>query len=1131
MNRLTPRKALNKAYLKAPIQRPDLIRFADKFKELISKINPNESEEHNKNNIADFLKNAFYSPNYYINTVDRIDLAIHIGNSSIAPVGVIIETKKTGNVFEMPRADTLNVKGMQELVLYYLRERISKNNLELKHLILTDLTHWYLFDAHEFEKAFAENSKLVSMFRQFETGALAGATTEFFYKEIADPAIADIQDDLTFTYFEISDISSALKAVENSPTKALSFLKLLSPQHLLKLPFSNDSNRLNKNFYDELLHIIGLAESKEDGKRIIARLKEENRHSGSLIENAIAQVLALDKLRHIPQLAQYGKNKDEQLFAIGLELCLSWINRILFLKLLEAQLIRYHRGKMNYAFLSNAVIKGFDDVDALFFQVLAEPVISRSKHIADRFPNIPYLNSSLFEITDIERNAVTIGNLSDDLELPIAKRSVLKTADGKRRIGTLKTLAYLFEFLDAYDFASEGGDEVQDSSRALINSSVLGLIFEKINGYKDGSYFTPGLITMHMARISLRQAIVNKFNTEKNWQCETFTDLYNAIKDADEANKIINDIRICDPAVGSGHFLVSALNELIAVKFELGIFRDKEGRRLRGFSADVLNDELVITDDEGEIYNYNPKNHDSQRVQEALFEEKRRLIEGSLFGVDINPNSVNICRLRLWIELLKHSFYKADGQLETLPNIDINIKCGNSLISKFPIDSDIGPHLKQNNTSIAQYREAVFSYKNATSKDQKLQMFDLIERFKANLGEQIQYHHPLSKKVELLKAEIKVLELPQSLFEETAQVKKARLAKRKKKQEELTKADENLSKLKSNAVFSNSFEWRLEFPEVLRDDGHFEGFDVVIGNPPYISAIGLKKILNELQYQHLKDNFSVAKGAVDLYVYFFELATRITKKEASLCYICPNRYLSANYAIALREHLLSEYKFSEISDYSKVDVFEEAQTYPLVSLFSKPRPNNYTVKVFSYTEDQVLSERQFNSSILGVGDEKLLGFLLSDKYEITNKVMSQSVNMLKVGLVNATSTAAEADNFSSHISDTTGDLKLINTGTIDRYSTTWGISELKDKGKKYLKPYLPRSEAVIGTRRLALYSSPKILFAKIALRTEAFFDESGEYASINTNCIHSFKAGFEPLYVLGWLNSKLFQYMRRDPQF
>ena len=122
---------------------------------------------------------------------------------------------------------------------------------------------------------------------------------------------------------------------------------------------------------------------------------------------------------------------------------------------------------------------------------------------------------------------------------------------------------------------------------------------------------------------------------------------------------------------------------------------------------EVVNDELIVTDEEGELFEYNPTNKESQRIQETLFSEKQTIIENCLFGVDINPNSVKICRLRLWIELLKNAYYKNSTELETLPNIDINIKCGNSLVSRFALDADLKQALKKSKWTINSYRTAV----------------------------------------------------------------------------------------------------------------------------------------------------------------------------------------------------------------------------------------------------------------------------------------------------------------------------------------------------------------------------------------------------------------------------------------
>ena len=221
-----------------------------------------------------------------------------------------------------------------------------------------------------------------------------------------------------------------------------------------------------------------------------------------------------------------------------------------------------------------------------------------------------------------------------------------------------------------------------------------------------------------MCKETIRRAVFQKFNETKGWNCEDFEALYNKIEDAKEANAIINSVKICDPAVGSGHFLVSALNEMIAIKHDLKVLVDREGKRLKEYQVDIVNDELIVTNEDGLPFTYNPKSKESQRLQETLFHEKQTIIENCLFGVDINPNSVKICRLRLWIELLKNAYYKTDvtssgvEMLETLPNIDINIKCGNSLIARFGLDADLKEALKKSKLKIEDYKRAVDQYRN-----------------------------------------------------------------------------------------------------------------------------------------------------------------------------------------------------------------------------------------------------------------------------------------------------------------------------------------------------------------------------------------------------------------------------------
>lgn len=992
---IEPRKALNKAFLKIKPNRTGIELFKQNLILLLDSIKEKESEEFHKNLISDFLKNTYYSPNFFINTKGRNDLVIHVGKDAKSNVGVIIEAKSPSNKAEMLSQKNLNSKALQELVLYFLRERISHKNLEVKHLVATNLNEWYIFDAQLFDKLFAQNKNLVKQFEDFEAGKLSGKSTDFFYKEIAKTFIETILDKLEYTYFDLASYDKILRNEDKQDDNKLIVLyKLLSPEHLLKLSFANDSNSLDKNFYNELLHLIGLTETKEGGKKLIERPKAGQRHAGSLLENVINQLDSLDKLSRLPNVKQYGDTHEERLFTVGLELCITWVNRILFLKLLEAQLISYHKGDKSYAFLHKGLLHDYDNLNALFFMVLAKKPEERNDRVKTLFAKVPYLNSSLFEPTDLEHQTLFISGLEDDIPLSLLGGTVIKDANGKKLTGTHKAIDYFFDFLDAYDFASEGSEDIQEDNKTLINASVLGLIFEKINGYKDGSFYTPSFITMYMCKETIRRAVVQKFNETKGWNCEDFEGLYNKIEDTQEANTIINSVKICDPAVGSGHFLVSALNEMIAIKHDLKVLVDREGKRLKEYQIDIVNDELIVTDEDGVPFTYNPKNKESQRLQETLFHEKQTIIENCLFGVDINPNSVKICRLRLWIELLKNAYYRNETELETLPNIDINIKCGNSLIARFGLDADLKEALKKSKLKIYDYKRAVDQYRNAESKAQKREMETLIEEIKTNFRTEFDLNSNNAKKLRSLNEQI-VLKNSEFGFDWGKKEKNDWDKKLKLIQKQAKLITNEIEEIKSNKIYENAFEWRFEFPEVLNDEGDFVGFDVVIGNPPYVQLQSMKEMSK--QYEKLKFQTYTSMG--DLYALFYEKGNEVLKNEGVLCFITGSAWMRANYGKQLRDYLKSKTKIIDLIDFSDCEIFDSATVLTNILSFKKSN-NSINCKAIRFTrKDQNRLENLeniFKNEFIKIDVFPDNSWVISEKstFQIKNKVQSQGTKLI-----------------------------------------------------------------------------------------------------------------------------------------
>ena len=930
---ISPKKAVNSAFLKLPVSVENMEQFKLSLVNLYKKRDLTKDEEYHKNEIQAFLKKIF-NPDYDVQVNRPIDLAIFNGNNTTAKPAVIIEAKSPTNLSEMFSEQHPNVKSLQELVYYFLLEYVQLGNREIKYLAITNFDEWFFFDVKDFIRHFA-SKPICEQFLKFKAKQMSGNKTSDFYNDIAKPAIDDFLQscDISVVHFSVAEMVKA--AEKDDDNKLVALCKFLSPETLLAKPFANDSNTLDRNFYAELLHIIGLEEVKEDkgSKKVIRRKKPANRDRASLLESAIYQLED-----DIPDA--------EKCEAMALRLCITWVNRLLFLKLVESQILMYQKGDASYRFMSTDKIRNFDELNIFFFKVLGKKIEDRDEDVLKRYPNVPYLNSSLFEPTEDESRLKIRG--IPDAPIEIFNKTVLKDERGKRAKGTLQNLDYIFKFLDAYNFASDAQGGVTSTSKTLINASVLGLIFEKINGYKDGSFFTPGFITDYMAREVLERSVIQKFNGEKGWNCKNLENVADKIADMDgenrvaEANRIFDTIRVADVAVGSGHFLVSALNRLLAVKSELNILCDVNGKRIRRIDLvlKVDNDELSVLDDEGEPFEYRPGNSERQRIQEALFNEKRRIIENCLFGVDINPNSVNICRLRLWIELLKNAYYTEKSgykQLETLPNIDINIKVGDSLLSQYPVHNGhvIADYLSSEEKSdrkkdslknaLAEYRRCVNDYKSGGSQNSKVMLRQKIASLKSRIVENGSLE----------------------LFEEYA-----------------NKADGIID-------FSNSLEWMFEFPEILDDEGRFTGFDAIIGNPPYIQLQSNNGLLGNLYEQR---NYNTFFKQGDLYCLFIERAHSLLKNNGEFGFIVPNTWLQSISFSPLRLFLTSYFRWNQIALTHKVFADATVDTHCL--LFTK-------------------SKEQKDCEICRINaDGKIVGLhtIKKDKIEQTGEIINIEIN-------------------------------------------------------------------------------------------------------------------------------------------
>ncbi len=889
--------------------------------------NPQENENHHNDAFNDLLKGIF---KYKVKPTEKIDSAILNENNEVE---VIIEFKALKNPNEFIKKGDLNVKAFHESLLYYLTER-KKGNNNLKHLILATIKELYIIDANEFE-VFNKDKEIEKAFKNCHDRKGNDTRTKAFY-DACQKRLNELDRSLKYHHISLKKENLAL------------IYQALSPNFLLKIPKYSDANTLNKDFYEELLYILGLEEQNDKGKILIKPSYTKNSLSDALKE-------------------KYNNLDDEEVMA----LLIAWNNRILFLRLLESLLISFkHFGdrflttdNFKDPFLTTENFKDFNALNTLFFEVLAKKNSERLKEIKeDKISGkIPYLNSSLFDKTPLELKGCEI-KLLDNKKLEIYKNSVLKKHEDYQKEKELPLLEYLFAFLRVYDFTTTPEDikDNKDTSESrLINPSVLGLVFEKLNGYKEGSFYTPSFITSYMCKESITPIVLDKFNAIYQWDCEDLKALRGKIDrnfSNEKAKEYLNTLltlRICDPAVGSGHFLVSALNEMVWIAYELGLIAS-----LYRYDLRLENDEIIIHyTPTGEIFNYkkpDSENDPHHQIQKELFELKKSIIENCLFGVDINPNSCEITKLRLWIELLKYSYYifengKNTNALETLPNIDINIKCANSLISRFNLNDDLKkiPNIKQ---KIQEYKDLVAQYKDPNPL-YPLNKADLINKIqdlkntfsltlkdpktKAELEKAIEKH---IKKYNFFALDDKSLLdglnyfIP-SLFgtlklspkeEEEAFASYGRIRALRKK----------LDDALSGREYQNAFEWRFEFPEVLNDEGDFLGFDCIIGNPPYIRQEHIKDLKPLLQKQY----HDFYNSTADIYTYFFALAYHLLKEKGFSAFITSNKYARAKYGAKLREWLLKKTTIVSYMELNALKVFESAAVDTSIISFIKQTP-------------------------------------------------------------------------------------------------------------------------------------------------------------------------------------------------
>lgn len=444
--------------------------------------------------------------------------------------------------------------------------------------------------------------------------------------------------------------------------------------------------------------------------------------------------------------------------------------------------------------------------------------------------------------------------------------------------------------------------------------SMLAFVLRKMDRYKG----IPQYVGSYMCRSAITRAVLQRFNETIGGNCTNLTELSYKISDnIAEANETMNTLRLCDPAMGTGYFLLTLLNEFVAIKSQLGILADRDGNPLFQYKVSVKDDELVVFDKKQfVIHTLDASNPESERIQDTLLHERRLIIENCLYGVDIDPTAVTICRLRLWLEVLKHTCWKDEEPL-FIPFVESNVRCGDALVSRFSLQEDLKNVFKRIGYTALDYKNLVMDYKRAKTSEEKEGLLQLIAMIKKKIRLEITWDDRNNEDLLKWQRELESLRAP-SLFEPDEAETKILKSKLLDAQSMVDKYKQKIEDIKNNPIFENAIEWRYEFPELLNAAGDYVGFDFIIGNPPDTQS----QIMGDTTESFKLMNYRAYKRTGDVSSLFYELGNKLLRPDYFLSYITSNSWMKSVSASKMRQYLMEETNPLLMIEFSQTELID-----------------------------------------------------------------------------------------------------------------------------------------------------------------------------------------------------------------
>ena len=705
-----------------------------------------------------------------------------------------------------------------------------------------------------------------------------------------------------------------------------------------------------------------------------------------------------------------------------------------------------------------------DVLEPLFFNTLNE---RRDNDLADsRLGDnikIPYLNGGLFDKDELDKK---------DIDFPY------------------DYFKELMDFFAMYNFTIDENDP--EDSEIGIDPEMLGHIFENLlEDNKDkGAFYTPKEIVQYMSKESVAQYL--KSNTPEELHIAIDSLIKQRVvepilqnkENARLVNKTLTDVKVCDPAIGSGAFPMGVLN--------------------------------VLFDCRHLLYGFIGKNEDFSYAK-----VKRDIIQNNIYGVDIEKGAVDIARLRFWLALVVD-----ENEPQPLPNLDYKIMCGDSLLHRFPLDAPFQNVLKDYNQkngthyTLDDYRQWVYDYTDISDHTQKDDFRQRIEDIKHAVKTELDKKE--IGKIAKVRGTIENLKM-EDLF---GGKKKENDKKIKALQKELKALEQQREEIESNKIYDQAFEWRFEFPALLNETGNFTGFDIVIGNPPYNEIrdldVSVQEALKTTQYyEHAKG------GRLNMFQFFYPLAIDVIKEGGIISLITQNSILAESSTFGNRKLFLDRTDILSIDsfperDNTKTRVFESVKmSVCICTLKRKDVPNKDLVIPITVWHSKYMNENHHidikKKELVDIyPDDYIFPISSNENFEILKKLIAK-----KEYSIVASAGEIDMTKYRTYFNLTRNGSRVLTGAQVLRYS----ITDTPSQGEVY---YLENKYQNFSTKRANEIQNPRIVLQRITgvdskIRIIATYSENCYLCANSTNYIVPDR-NVDSLYLLGIINSKLINF-------